>query len=367
MKQKPNLKTKKSSVKNDQTTPPLQFDPSETVSAEFGIFGLPFTEETAEIILLPVPWEVTTSYGKGASDGPTMIRDASEQIDLFDFETKKAYEVGYFMRDFPKQLKKKNDLNKKKAQKIIELRTSRSKNQKLIQKLTGEVNAACTEMTEWVYQNTKDVLKKNKKFGLVGGDHSTPLGAIKAFCEHYKSDFGILHIDAHADLRDAYQGFQQSHASIMNNVMSLPKPPRKLVQVGIRDFSEEEFEFSNSRKDIKTFYDLQLKQQLQKGKSWSRLCTEIIAELPDKVYISFDIDGLDPVLCPNTGTPVPGGLTTDQVFYLFHTLSESGKKLIGFDLNEVSSGGNKLIEAEWDGNVGARMLYKLCGWLALAK
>ena len=357
---------KKTKPKTQNLSTSAAFDPSETASADFGIFGLPFAEDNAEIILLPVPWEVTTSYGKGASDGPVMIRSASEQVDLFDFETQKAYEKGYFMREFPKALKKKNDLNKKKAQKIIQLRTARTKNQKLIEKLTAEVNQACLEMNDWVYKNTKDILAKNKKFGLVGGDHSTPYGAIQAFCEHYGSDFGILHLDAHADLREAYQGFQFSHASIMNNVMNLPKPPRKLVQVGIRDFCEEEFDFSNARKDITTFYDLQLKQKLQEGVSWSDLCKQIIAELPNQVYISFDIDGLDPVLCPHTGTPVPGGLSADQAFYLFHALHDSGKKLIGFDLNEVSSGGGKLVDAEWDGNVGARMLYKLCGWLALS-
>lgn len=353
--------------KTKSSTPPLTFDPSETVSADFGIFGLPFTEETAQIVLLPVPWEVTTSYGRGASDGPVLIRNASEQVDLFDFDTGKAYEAGYFMRAFPKALKKKNDLFKKKAQKIIQLRTARSKNTKLIQKLTDEVNTACAKMNAWVYDNTMDILKKGKKFGLIGGDHSTPYGAIQAFCDHFHSDFGVLHIDAHADLRVAYQGFQFSHASIMNNVMSLPRPPKKLVQVGIRDFSEEEHQLSASRKDIRTFYDLELKKSLLQGKSWQQICQTILAELPQNVYISFDIDGLDPVLCPNTGTPVPGGLSADQLYFLFQALHESGKNLIGFDLNEVSSGGGPLLEAEWDGNVGARVLYKLCGWLALGQ
>lgn len=368
MKKNTNLKTRtiKSSEKSKAISVTKTFDPSETISAEFGIFGLPVTEEQAQVVLLPVPWEVTTSYGKGASDGPILIRNASEQVDLFDFETQKAYEAGYFMREFPKHLKKKNDLNKKKAQKIIALRTEQSAKTKLIQQMTKEVNQACDEMNEWVYRNTLEILKAKKKFGLVGGDHSTPFGAIKAFCELYDSEFGILHIDAHADLRNAYQGFQFSHASIMNNVMSMPQPPQKLVQVGIRDFCEEEYLFSAARKDIKTFYDLELKQSLLQGKTWRAICQNIIAELPPKVYISFDIDGLDPVLCPSTGTPVPGGLSADQVFFLFHALHDSGKKLIGFDLNEVSSGGNPLAEAEWDGNVGARMLYKLCGWLALS-
>jgi agmatinase len=148
----------------------------------------------------------------------------------------------------------------------------------------------------------------------------------------------------------------------MYNVMNSEKSkrPQKLVQVGIRDFCEEEFNFVNSRPDIKTFFDTQTKQRLLKGESWASIATDIISELPQKVYISFDIDGLDPRFCPSTGTPVIGGLSTDEVFLLFNLLAQSGRTIVGFDLNEVSSGASK--ESEWDGNVGARMLYKLCGW-----
>ena len=181
--------------------------------------------------------------------------------------------------------------------------------------------------------------------------------------EKHKQDFGVLHIDAHADLRRAYQGFTQSHASIMYNVMTDPLKPKKLVQIGIRDFCEEEYEFIQSRPDIKTFFDLDLKKSLMNGVTWARLCENILSELPQKVYISFDIDGLDPSFCPNTGTPVPGGLNLDQMFYLFSKLEESGRQIVGFDVNEVSTGGEPPEEAnEWDGNVGARVLYKLCGW-----
>ncbi|MEZ0390893.1 MAG: arginase family protein, partial [Pseudobdellovibrionaceae bacterium] len=95
------------------------FDPSQSISSEFGIFGIPIKEEEAKLILLPVPWEVTTSYGKGASHGPRIIRQASEQIDLFDLETGKAYEAGYFMREIPTDLEEKNKVMKSKAQELI--------------------------------------------------------------------------------------------------------------------------------------------------------------------------------------------------------------------------------------------------------
>lgn len=336
---------------------------SDFVSSKFGIFGLPVTRNEARLVLLPVPWEVTTSYGKGASLGPKIIREASEQVDLFDFETKTAFEAGYFMEDISNAWMQKNKRFKSIAQKVIKMKGQMSGNKALERKLLAQVNKACGLMSDWVYEQTKDILSEGKLFGLVGGDHSTPLGAIRAISEHHSGNFGILHIDAHADLREAYLGFEQSHASIMFNVMNSKFAPKKLVQVGIRDFCQEEFELSEGRKDIKTFFDLPTKRRLLEGDSWAKIVADILAELPEKIYVSFDIDGLDPALCPHTGTPVPGGLSLDQVFYLLSQLSASGKKIIGFDLNEVSPGGEA--SSEWDGNVGARVLYKLCGWSVL--
>ncbi len=343
-----------------------KFDATTTISADYGIFGIPFSEADSRLVLLPVPWEVTTSYGKGASNGPRIIRQASEQIDLFDLETKTAYEAGIFMQPISEEILKQNVKFKALAQEVISLKTEMSDDQDQINKLTAEVNAASKKLTAWVYTETKKILDSGKLFGLVGGDHSTPLGAIQAICEKHslngKSEVGILHIDAHSDTRVAYQGFEQSHASIMNNVMtsSGAKKPARLVQVGIRDFCEGEYNFVTSRSDIKTFFDIPVKQRQLKGETWESIASDIISSLPKKVYVSFDIDGLDPRYCPSTGTPVIGGLSIDEVFYLFNLLAQSGRQIVGFDLNEVSTG--EADESEWDGNVGARVLYKLCGW-----
>jgi agmatinase len=168
----------------------------------------------------------------------------------------------------------------------------------------------------------------------------------------------VLQIDAHADLRNAYEGFKYSHASIMYNVMNMVPQVKKLVQVGIRDYCDEELQMINdSNGRIVTFFDKDIKEQQYEGATWRQVCDRIIAELPQKVYVSFDIDGLDPKLCPNTGTPVPGGFEVEQVFYLFKQLHASGRELIGFDVNEVSTG----IQAadNIDAIVGARVLYKL--------
>lgn len=343
------------------------FDVNTTTSAEFGIFGIPCPPEKAQIHITPVPWEVTTSYGAGTAQGPQLIRQASEQVDFFDLEIGKTYEVGIYMKEEPKHILELNNSLKPLAQELIELKTNHPElnadQQAKATQLTNKINQGCSMMTQWVYEQTKEVLKVGKWPVLLGGDHSTPLGAIKAIAEHYKGQVGILHIDAHADLRKSYQGFHQSHASIMNNVMNLNPKPQKLVQVGIRDFCEEEYNYILECSGvIKTFFDLDLKRDLFEGQTWNGICQQITSELPELVYVSFDIDGLDPALCPHTGTPVPGGLSMNEAFYLLYSLHKAGKKIVGFDINEVSAAGNN--DDEWNGNVGARLLYKMCGWLA---
>jgi agmatinase len=181
---------------------------------------------------------------------------------------------------------------------------------------------------------------------------------MKAIGEKY-GEFGILQIDAHCDLREGYEGFVYSHASIMYNALKEVPQLTKLVQVGIRDFSDGENQYiSENSNRVRMYADSQIKQRQYEGETFRQIVDEIISQLPQQVYISFDIDGLDPKLCPNTGTPVQGGFETEQVFYIFKKLIQSGRQIVGFDLSEVSTS-----ETGWDANVGARVLFKLCNLL----
>jgi agmatinase len=168
-----------------------------------------------------------------------------------------------------------------------------------------------------------------------------------------------LHIDAHCDLRDTYEGFNYSHAGIMYNALKEVPELKQLIQVGVRDYSSSEYEFvQKNNPRVITYFDKDLRTRMYEGETWKQITDDIISKLPQKVFISFDIDGLDPKLCPNTGTPVQGGFETEQVFYLFSKLLQSKKNIIGFDLSEVGVGEN-----DWDANVGARILFKLCNLL----
>ncbi len=336
------------------------FDPSGVGLDNGNLYGLPFDNESAQIIIFGMPWEVTVSYQGGTARGPEAVLKASPQLDLYDLDNPKGWQQGIYMPPIPDWIRQRNDDLRPLAQKIIaatEAGQEISNSPTLSQDLHA-VNSGCTEVNQWLYEQSKRTLNQGKRVGAIGGDHSIPLGLIKALAEQYPS-FGILHIDAHADLRRAYQGFQFSHASIMNNVMALPQITR-LVQVGIRDISHGEVEtISASAERIVTHYDSTLKQAGYQGVTWQELCDRIVAPLPQQVYISFDVDGLDPKLCPHTGTPVPGGLELEEAFCLLRTLIKSGRNFIGFDVSEIG-------HHEWDGNVGARIIYKLCNLMDLS-
>src|SRR5688500_12473031 len=218
------------------------------------------------------------------------------------------------------------------------------------------------EENELVYETTRELLDAGKMPVILGGDHAVPFGAIEAYAETYPG-MGILHLDAHADLRNAYEGFTWSHASIFHNVMTRIPAVGNLVQVGLRDVGRAEkrmIDDSNGR--IVAFFDPDLAAQKERGRSWSEIVDEIVARLPEHVYLSWDIDGLDPTLCPSTGTPVPGGLSWNEAVGLLRGIVRSGKRIVGLDLCEVSPG-----STEWDANVGARLLYKMIGFALLSQ
>lgn len=337
-----------------------QFDPNSVGNPNNNIFGLPFEEADAALVIVPVPWEVTVSYRGGTARAPEHVFNASLQIDLFDPDVQDGWKQGFFMRSPDKKVLMKSDYLRKEAELYINYIANgdRVEDNKFMCKTLKEINEGSVFMNNWVYEQTKELLDSGKLVALLGGDHSTPLGFFKAIAEKH-GDFGILQIDAHCDLRVAYEGFKYSHASVMYNALNEIPHLSKLVQVGIRDYCEEEWDLirgSNFR--VVTYFDKEIKERQYEGQTWKLIADEIVSHLPEKVFISFDIDGLDPKLCPHTGTPVQGGFETEQIFYLFKKVLQSGRSIIGFDLNEVGVSNN-----EWDENVGARVLFKLCNLL----
>jgi agmatinase len=327
------------------------FNENENGLRDHGIFGLPFGEQESNLVLVPLPWEATVSYKTGAGDGPKAILDASQQIDLYDPLNPGAWREGIAMQDISPDFTFRGKAVRDMTEKYLE----QYFDGKVDEDLRQRINTECEVFKDDVKNLTKILLDQGKLVGLVGGDHSVPLGYLETLADKYP-DFGILHIDAHADLRDAYEGLTYSHASIFFNALKL-KRVSKLVQVGIRDFSISEKEVVDKEAGrVVVFSDYEINKGMFEGSNWAMICDDIVSKLPQNVYISFDIDGLSAHLSPNTGTPVAGGFSIDQMVYLFERVLTSGRKLIGFDLCEVAPGK----DSQWDGNVGARVLYKLC-------
>ncbi len=329
------------------------FDPGGVGLNNGNIFGFPFDYEIADVVIFGVPWEATVSFHSGTAKGPQAVLEASPQLDFYDYDYPDGWQQGIFMPPVPGWIGELGEELRSHAQIVVQATeqgtTPPASN---LQK----VNQGCEKLNHWLYEETAKALVDGKRVGILGGDHSVPLGAIWALADRYSS-FGILHIDAHCDLRAAYQGFQYSHASIMRNVLRLEQVS-KLVQVGVRDVSHQEIDFvEKSQGKVVLHHDTELKRSRYTGTSWHTLCQQIVSDLPEKVYVSFDIDGLDPKLCPATGTPVPGGLELEEAFCLLKEVADS-REIIGFDLCETGPG-------EWDGNVGARIVYKLCNLMGL--
>lgn len=332
------------------------FDPDGVGVDNGAYFGLPFDPETARLVLVSAPWDVTVSYGAGTACAPDAIIEASTQLDFHEPLAPGLWHRGIATADVDCALKKESQRLRVDAQKVIvHLEGGGSPEDDLVARMVRRINKGCRAMNENIGAQAARWLDDGKIVGLVGGDHSTPYGLIRALGDRHEG-FGILHIDAHCDLRDAYEGFEFSHASIMFNVLRDVPAVRRIAQVAVRDFSEGEAALAASSDRIATFDDLSLAAAMFRGETWDALCRRIVETLPQEVYVSFDIDGLTFENCPNTGTPVCGGLTFNQAVWLLDTLVRSGRRIIGFDVVEVTPAP----EGRIDAITGARVLWKLC-------
>ena len=338
-----------------------KFDPN-GIGQKGNLFGLPFNQETSEIVVIPVPWDVTASFNDGASLGPKAVLNVSSQIDLFMERIPDAWKLGICMLPIDDNWISKNNQARKFAVEYIRFLEGEKieLTDEYIDIILQNINMLSVKINAWVYNKSEELMKDGKVPVVLGGDHSSPYGLMKAISNNYE-EFGVLQIDAHADLRPSYEGFRYSHASIMYNLLGLDNVS-KLIQVGIRDYCEKEHSMMNNDPRIVTFFDSNLAKGRFEGKTWMDQTQEIINELPDNIYITLDIDGLEHINSLNTGTPVPGGLSYNQLLYLFEHIMESGKKIVSFDICEISGR-----HGEWDAIVGSRILYYLANITAVSQ
>ncbi len=240
--------------------------------------------ENSKIVILPVPYDGTSTWIKGADKGPQAIIDASESIELYDIETEtEVYKLGIHT-----------------AEPVTE-------------------NSSPEAMVKAVYDRTIEYLNDNKYIVTIGGEHSVSCGVIKAFSEKYKS-LTVLQIDAHADLRDDYHGSKYNHACVMRRAQEYCN----VLQVGIRSMCIEE-------KPNMVPENMFFAYKIMKNDNWIE---NVISRLTENVYLTIDLDGFDPSILPSTGTPEPGGLSWRQVTELINRVNESAN-IVGFDIVEL--------------------------------
>jgi len=329
-----------------------RYNPDEPTSGD-QVFGLPTGPTEAAIVLTPVPFDATASGRAGAADAPRAILRASHEIDLMDRTFGRVDRHGIFMEAIDDRIV----LISRRARELAEaiLRGDRPEAGSI-----ERIDAAGAKVNQFVFERVCRTLEHGQVPGLIGGDHSVGFGAIRA-CADRMGPIGVLQIDAHMDLHRGYAGLAWSHASVMRNVLDRVPGVERVVQVGLRDVAPGEMDWArDSRGRVHPFFDADWHEARDNGAPLVDLASEAIDLLPERVYVSFDIDALDPSLCPRTGTPVPGGLGFNDAALLLRQVARSGRQVVGFDLVEVGPD-------PWDANVGARILYKLCGMAAAGR
>lgn len=268
--------------------------------------------ENSKYVLLPVAYDGTSTYQKGADLGPQAILDASDSIELYDVVTdNEAYRAGIYTDDFSYNF------------------------------------STPDSMVKTVYQRVTHFLEQHKTIGILGGEHSVSIGAIQAMSEKFPN-LSVLQIDAHADLREEYHDSKFNHACVMRRAQEVAN----VVQVGIRSVCSEEKLFIIPQK---IFYA----HQIQKSTSW---IDDVIDQLTDNVYLTIDLDGIDPSILPATGTPLPGGLSWYQLNDLLEKLFKS-KNIVGFDVVELCP---QLHDKSSD-VLAAVLIYRIISWLEKIK
>lgn len=263
---------------------------------ESNFLGAPVSRDTwrkARVAVLPIPFEQTVSYGKGTAGGPSAILGASAYVEFYDEETGRDV-----MRDVG-------------IATLPPFRTAR--------KGRGAVTAIGARAAE--------VLAAGKFLFSLGGEHTITQALVAAHLAKYP-DLSVLQIDAHSDLRESYQGSPFSHASVMARVCEMVDP-RRVVQVGIRAQCQEEAEFIRRRR-VNTLYAHRLRST--PGEAW---IGRAVSNLTKHVYVTFDVDGLDPSIMPSTGTPEPNGLLWNETMHLLERVGRT-RRVVGCDVVEFA-------------------------------
>lgn len=335
-----------------------KFDPNGVIPDNGNYFGIPLTPEEAALVLISAPWDLTVSQRAGSSYAPDAIIEASRRVDFFEPMAPNSWRKGIATVPVDYSLQDTSHRLRTEAERVIKVHEdlgSTAFDHLVYERRLRRVNEATEQMISKIYKQSSQWLSEGKIVGLVGGDQSTAYGHIKAVAEHH-DNLGILHIDSGLDLRANYHGFNLSSDSVMHNVLNDIPNVKSFVGVGVRAFSPYEWERAEADERVKLFTGQYMWTRHFEGVTWQTMCSEIIAELPENVYVSLDIDGLTIECSPHAGTLVAGGLRFPEVVYLLGRIVDSGRRIVGFDLTEVVPD----LEDKTDAAIASRLLYNMC-------
>ena len=324
------------------------------------LFGVPCDESQADWLILPVPWAVSSSFRSGAERAPAAILEASAQIDLSIAEIEAPSTLGLHMLPISEAWVSQHNFLRPKVEAYLRALEKKEDTTTYTDHI-HQTNAASLALKNEISRQVDRILSAGKRPALLGGEHSITEGAVDALLRHYPQ-MALLHIDAHMDLRTRYTGLVHSHASVMYNILENTSLPL-LIQLGIREFSEEEQRYAKQQgARVRTFYADDIHRARWLGKNWAQLVEQMLSCLPEQVYLSLDIDALDPSYCPHTGTPAAGGFSFAELTYLLECLASSGRRILGFDLVEVVPSPDGL-----DQFIAAQLLYRCCIYAGLSE
>lgn len=274
-----------------------------SVEEEYGQY------DNAKVVLIPVPYDGTSTWLKGADKGPEAFLDAADNMEIYDIETKsEPYKMGIFLDDPVSE------------------------------------DSSPEAMTDAVHQRVAKYLKDEKLVTLFGGEHSISIGSIRAFGDKYK-DLTVLQLDAHTDLRPEFHGSKCNHACAVFEA----NEKHHLVQVGIRSMDTEEVQYL---KEENVFFA----HDIAENKNWIEDVYDRLGNNP--IYITIDLDAFDPSICPSTGTPEPGGLEWYPTLKLLKKVIQT-KNVVGFDIVELMPN-----EHEKSSDfLAAKLYYKMLAYL----
>lgn len=338
-----------------------EFNPNGIIPDNGNYFGMPLTPDEAALVLISAPWDVTVSQraGSGSSYAPDAIIEASRCVGFYDPSAPNSWRKGIATAPIDYTIQDRSHRLRSDAEKVVKLRDELdipTLENIMHDRRVRRVNEGLAEFNAKIYTQTQSWLEKGKIVGLVGGDHSVAYGALRAMGEKY-GRLGVLAIDSSCDLMASPHGFDFSNMSVMHDVLRDVSSVESLVYVGVREFAPEEWRRAETDRRITMFPAQHIYNSIFEGRSWGSIVDDIVAALPDNIYISLDINALTAECAPHTGVRVPGGLRFPDVVYLMERIVASGRRIVGFDLSEVVPD----VSDKTDASIAARLLFKMCG------